>query len=431
MQEDSADKIGDEESAKTQLITELFRVRHLNSILRTLKSQLEQSENKFRGLLEAAPDAFVIVNTEGRIEIVNAQAEEVFGYSRYELHGKPIEVLVPESLRDSHREHRRSYQANPWKRPLGIGHHLVGRRKDGSEFPVEIGLSPLETENGILMISVVRDITERKQAEEKLARFAQRLERSNRELEDFAYVASHDLQEPLRKIQAFGGRLKARCAAALDDQGRDYLERMQNAADRMQTLINELLTLSRVTTKVQPFGPVNLADIFREVVSDLQARIEQVGGCVEMENLPTIEADRLQMRQLFQNLISNALKFHRAEPVVVKIHGQILGPQERRVVGRPQIDGLCQITVQDNGIGFDEKYLDRIFNPFQRLHGRGEYEGTGMGLAICRKIVECHRGLITATSMPGSGATFIVTLPIRQPNGGDVQWVDMQNQSGS
>jgi signal transduction histidine kinase len=241
---------------------------------------------------------------------------------------------------------------------------------------------------------------------ERLQQSTLELERSNRELQDFAFVASHDLQEPLRKIQAFGDRLKSKHGGALGTDGVDYLARMQGAAHRMHTLINDLLTFSRVTSKAQPFVPVDLDRIATEVLSDLEERIERSGARVETAPLPTLDADPLQMRQLLQNLVANALKFHRAgETPVVRIlsavEGNGDGPQAR-------------ITVADNGIGFDMKYLDRIFTPFQRLHGRSEYEGTGMGLAVCRRIVEHHGGTLTAESAPGQGARFLVTLPVHQ-----------------
>lgn len=240
---------------------------------------------------------------------------------------------------------------------------------------------------------------------EQETRQSQELARSNDELQQFAFIASHDLQEPLRKIKTFGDRLKVTCADAFTPQGRDYLERMQNAAQRMQSLIEDLLTLSRVTTKAQPFVSVNLAQVTQEVLSDLEITIQQTEAQVQVGELATITADPPQMRQLLQNLIGNALKFHRPqEPPFVKIYSEI-----SRVAG-----GLehCQIIVEDRGIGFDEKYLSRIFNIFQRLHGRSEYEGTGIGLAICRKIAERHHGSITATSFPNQGAKFIVTLPM-------------------
>jgi len=262
------------------------------------------------------------------------------------------------------------------------------------------------------------EVAERQRAEAALIATVRQLERSNRELQDFAYVASHDLQEPLRKIRAFGDRLKSQCAEALSTRGRDYLERMQQAAARMQTLIEDLLTFSRVTTKAQPFRSVDLDKVAREVVADLEVRLEQVNGRIDLAHLPTIEADPMQMRQLLQNLLGNVLKFSQPEPRPVVRLSSSSAPEPG---GSPAANGsrtqYCQLLVEDNGIGFDEQYLDRIFVPFQRLHGRGEYEGTGIGLAICRKIAERHSGQITARSTPGQGATFIVTLPVSHPNG--------------
>jgi len=269
-------------------------------------------------------------------------------------------------------------------------------------------------ENRWQIFGITTDITDLKEtenalrsSEDKLRQFTVQLERSNRELQDFAYVASHDLQEPLRKIVVFGERLKEKNSAALGTEGLDYLERMQKAASRMQSLINDLLSFSRITTKAQPFKPVNLAEVASDVVTDLEGRIELVKGRVELGTLPVIDAEPLQMRQLLQNLIGNALKFRRPEvPPVVKVGSEI--------VSDPATPGekICQLTVSDNGIGFDEKYLDRIFNVFQRLHTRNEYEGTGMGLAIVRKIALYHGGDVTAKSKPGEGATFILKLPV-------------------
>ena len=269
------------------------------------------------------------------------------------------------------------------------------------------------------------EVLERKWAEKALARQAQELARSNTELEQFAHVASHDLQEPLRKILAFGDRLKTSCGRELSDRGNDYVERMQVAALRMQNLITDLLTLSRITTRPQPFVPVDLTQIAREAISDMEVSIQEVGGQVHLDPLPTLEADPVQMRQLLQNLIGNALKFHRSgEPPVVQVHAVLSQdqngdqPAETDQAQEAHKQQRCEIQVEDNGIGFDEKYLDRIFAPFQRLHGRGEYQGTGMGLAICRKIAERHRGQITARSQPGQGTIFSVTLPLHQPQRG-------------
>lgn len=238
----------------------------------------------------------------------------------------------------------------------------------------------------------------------------QELTISNEELQQFAFIASHDLQEPLRKIKTFSERLQVTCKDFLNEQGLDYLQRIQNATLRMQTLIEGLLTLSRVTTKGQQFVAVNLAEIVQEVLSDLEIRIQQTGGRVEVGELPVIQGDPLQIRQLMQNLIVNSLKFHRQnQPPIIKIYGQFLN---NNLDNKSTINSYSQIIIEDNGIGFAEKYLDRIFNIFQRLHSRHEYEGTGIGLAICRKIVERHHGYITAKSQPDQGAKFIITLPV-------------------
>ncbi len=294
--------------------------------------------------------------------------------------------------------------------------HVIGAWYDITERKLgEEALKQTAAELAGANEELASEITERKRFEQVLREYGEMLKennedlaRSNRDLQDFASVAAHDLQEPLRKVQVFGDRLKATCSDTLGEKGLDYLERMQGASSRMQALIEDLLLYSRVTTKAQPFVEVDLNQVVREVISDLEVRIEQLGGRIEVANLPTIDADPTQCRQLMQNLIGNALKFHRdEEPPVVKIRGQFLDGDE------------WQITVEDNGIGFDEQYADRIFGIFQRLHGRSEYEGTGVGLAICRKIVERHGGTISTRSAPGEGSTFILTMPARQPKGED------------
>jgi light-regulated signal transduction histidine kinase (bacteriophytochrome) len=228
-------------------------------------------------------------------------------------------------------------------------------------------------------------------------------------------VASHDLQEPLRKIRTFSDRLLLKQAEKLDEEGRDSLQRMHKAAARMQSLIDGLLALSRVTTKGQKFENVDLARVAAEVVSDLEVQIKQLNGRVEVDKLPAVQADPLQMHQLFQNLIANGLKFHRADdPPVVKVSGRYIPGREDRKPGR-LTNQQCRIVVEDNGIGFDEKYGTRIFGIFQRLHPRDVYEGTGIGLAICRRIVQHHGGAISAHSIPGKGSTFEVLLPVVSP----------------
>jgi signal transduction histidine kinase len=261
----------------------------------------------------------------------------------------------------------------------------------------------------IILIQLDKSITKQKKADEDLKAFAEKLQYSNHELESFAHIASHDLQEPLRKVIAFGDRIISKYAEVIDEQGRDYLRRMQDASRRMQTLINSLLSFSRVTTKAQPFVPVDLDKVTREVISDM-----------EVGNLKTVDADPLQMRQLLQNLIGNALKFSKKDTTpIVKIHGEVIPSNNDNPHTYTSNGEIYQLTIEDNGIGFDEQYADRIFDVFQRLHGRKEYEGSGIGLSICRRIVDRHNGKIMAKSSLGEGAYFIVTLPFKQKNGGN------------
>ncbi len=235
-----------------------------------------------------------------------------------------------------------------------------------------------------------------------------------RDLQEFAYGVSHDLQEPLRKVMTFGDRLRERCGSQLGDAGRAYLDRMQDATKRMSTLIADILALSRVTTRARPPVPVKLATIVTEVLSDLEVLVERVQGTIEVGVLPTIDADPTQMRQLFQNLIGNALKFRKQDLApVIRIQAQP-APQVPTFEDDEDPRPHWQIKVQDNGIGFDQKYSETIFEVFQRLHNRTEYEGSGIGLSLCRKIVSRHGGLISAESAPGKGATFVIVLPEKQ-----------------
>ena len=254
--------------------------------------------------------------------------------------------------------------------------------------------------------------------EKELRAVARQLTESNRDLQDFAHVASHDLQEPLRKIVAFGDRMRTKHGETMPPEAIDYLDRMQSSAARMQTLIQDLLSFSRVNAKSEPFREIDLQAIAVGVASDLEIAVERTGGQLRVTSLPSIEADPTQMRQLIQNLISNALKFRRedAAPTIVVAASVISNssPLFPSRLASTQVDQWCRITVSDNGIGFDEKYLDRIFKVFQRLHGRTEFEGSGIGLSVCRRIAERHNGDITATSIPGQGTTFIITLPIKQ-----------------
>ncbi len=268
-------------------------------------------------------------------------------------------------------------------------------------------LRPVTGEDGEVrrLVLTLVDVSEHKQARDTLALLVEELERKNQELQEFAYLASHDLQEPLRKVRMFGDRLADKYAAALDRTGLDYLRRMNRACGRMSKFIEDLLAYSRVTTQARPFQEVDLFHAAELSRSNLEARIEQTGGRVTVQPLPVIEADPGQMIQLLQNLMGNGLKFHRqGVPPEVTVHGRVFESEE---------GSWCEIVVEDNGIGFAEEHLEQIFMPFRRLHGRTAYEGTGIGLALCRKIVERHGGTLRAESEPGEGSRFFVTLPVK------------------
>ena len=294
--------------------------------------------------------------------------------------------------------------------PYEVQHRI--RRADGIErIVVSQGRVVVdEYDSPLKLYGSCQDVTELLSQQQELREYASRLEASNRELEEFAYVASHDLQEPLRKIRAFGDRLQRTYAAELGERGADYLERMSSAAERMSTLIEDLLTYSRVTTRARPYERVSPDEILSGVLSDLEICCSESGACIDVGDFPELDADPLQLRQLFQNLIGNAVKFAKpGESPRVTVSARVL----TAAVKPPATNGVerVEIVVSDSGIGFDQKYADNIFMPFQRLHGRKEYTGTGIGLAICRKIAEHHHGTINAFSAPGEGATFIVNVP--------------------
>lgn len=356
-----------------------------------------QAERKLTAVLEAGPDALVVVGANGAMNLVNRQTETLFGYRREELLGKPVEILMPERFRPQHAGHRLDYSAKPSVRPMGAGLDLHARRKDGSELPVEISLSPLEDEGEMLVVGAIRDITERKQVEQELARRAQDLARSNAELEQFAYVASHDLQEPLRMVSSFVQLLAKRYKGKLDSDADEFIGFAVDGASRMQVLINDLLLLSRVGTRGREFAPTDADAVLRLTLDNLKRAIEDSGAAVNHDPLPQVMADATQLMQLFQNLIANAIKFRSSARPEVHISAE-------------QRPGEWLFSFKDKGIGIEPQYHERIFGVFQRLHARGEYEGTGIGLAICRKIVERHGGRIWVESELGKGATFYFTL---------------------
>jgi PAS domain S-box-containing protein len=364
---------------------------------------LRASEAKFRNFLDSAPDAVVISDEHGRILLVNSQTERLFGYPREELFGRSVELLVPEQFRAQHECHRKEYLANPNVRPMGIGFELLGLHKDGREFPVEISLSALQTPEGLLVCSAIRDIAERKQAESALKRTAAHLSRSNAELEQFAYAASHDLQEPLRTVVSATQVLAKDFGDKLEPDARQWVMFATQGAKRMQTLLNALLDYARLGASRKSPERVDCRRIYETTVADLRTAIAESNAEVTADSLPVVLGDTVQLRQVFQNLIANAIKF-RCNDRPPRIH-----------VCAEQRDNEWRITIRDNGVGIDPKNFGRLFVLFQRLHSGQQYRGTGIGLAICKKIVEHHGGRIGVESVPGQGSTFYFTLPVADP----------------
>lgn len=356
-----------------------------------------EADKKFRDLLDSAPDAMVIVRESGEIELANKQTDSLFGYAHGELVGQTIEVLMPQRFRGAHSGHRQGFFAHPNVRGMGRGLELFGQEKSGREFPVEISLSPLQTKDGLLVSAAIRDISERKERERELNQYARQLESKNKELEQFAYIASHDLQEPLRTVASFVELLMEDYAGKLGADADTYLRYITDASQRMTQLIRGLLDYSRIGIQSR-LESVDCEQLLRDVVKDLEVAIAECGGSVNWSDLPQLVTYGNELRQVFQNLLTNAIKFHKPDvkPVVR--------------VSAVRESGGWRFTVADNGIGIESQHLERIFLIFQRLHAREDYEGTGIGLAHCKKIVDLLGGRIWAESTPGEGSQFHFTV---------------------
>jgi PAS domain S-box-containing protein len=383
------------------------------------------TENEFRQVVESAPDAMVIVDDRGQMVMINAQTEKLFQYERQELLGQPVEVLMPERFRDQHRGYVFDYFANARARPMGLGMELYAQRKDGSEFPVEISLAPLETKQGLLASAAIRDVTDRKQAEQELNRYAadlqrsnQELERSNRELQDFAYVVSHDLRAPLVNIQGFSKELGMSCdrlrsalagiqladaerrllIELLDEEIPEALEFIHASTKRMDSLLSGVLKLSRVGRAPMTIRQLDMNQVLADIVVSMQFAIGQSGTVVEVAAVPPCHGDQMQVTQVFSNLLDNALKY-----LDLNRAGLI------RISGREE-PAEAVYAIEDNGVGIAEEHQQSIFQVFHRLNPQ-KGTGDGLGLTIVRRVMDRHNGRIWVESAPNQGSTFYVAFP--------------------
>jgi PAS domain S-box-containing protein len=407
------ESLSPEESARLlhELRVHQIELEMQNEELRRTQEALEASRARYFELYDLAPVGYFTLSEHGSILEANLTAATLLGSPKSVLSKTPLTRYILPEDQDIYYLHR--------KRLFETGEPQVFEirmiRLNGTRFwtRVEAHVAK-DAESGAPICRVtLSDVTEPKRMEQEIRRArdelelrvkkrTSELELKNQELLEFAFIASHDLSEPLRKIQTFGDLLKSKGSNHLTEMEMDYISRMSGAANRMQGLLDALLRYSRVGTKGQDPGPTRLNDIVKDAIADLEVPIQNTKARVEIGKLPQVNGDPQQLRQLFQNLVANALKYHRPDVnTLVRIYTK-------------RNEGTARIFVEDNGLGFDEKYLDKIFQPFQRLHGKNEYPGTGIGLAICRKIVERHGGTITAKSTPGKGSTFIITLPVEK-----------------
>ncbi len=393
-------------------------LRKLNDLLKhsvdERTAMLAESEDKFRKISASAQDAIIMLDGDEKVSYWNEAAEKTFLYSKEEAMGRHLHTLIiPEGFRVRHLEGFKNFQITGQGPAIGKTIELAAVKKDGSEFPIELSLSGVKHNEEWHAIGIVRDITERKRTNDRLLaeirgrkRVQQmlketvaKLEHSNVELQQFAYVASHDLQEPLRMVSSYTQLLGRRYKGKLDADADEFIAYAVDGAVRMQALINDLLAYSRVGTRRKPFEPTDCATVFNRAATNLKIAIQESGAVVTHDTLPTVMADASQLTQLFQNLIGNAVKFRGND--APRVH-----------VSAVQTGNEWTFSVRDNGIGVDPQYAERIFVIFQRLHTKDKYPGSGIGLTICKKIVERHGGKIWLESEVGKGATFYFTIPI-------------------
>jgi PAS domain S-box-containing protein len=368
---------------------------------RDTEQRLRDRDARLLSIVDTAADGILTIDESGAIETLNPTAERLFGYAAAEVIGKNVAMLMPPPYSEEHDGYLARYLTTGEKRIIGIGREVFGRRKDGSTFHMHLSVSEMIVAGKRMFTGIARDISALKAFEAQLTQRATELARSNAELEQFAYVASHDLQEPLRMIASYAELLGRRYTGKLDADADEFIRYTVDGAARMQALIDDLLAYSRVGRRGLEFNEVDSKSCVQDALANLRLTIEQNGARIAIGDLPRVRADALQLSQLFQNLIGNAIKFRGDDPPRVEVRAQAR-------------DGHWLFSVRDNGIGIEPEHSERVFVVFQRLHARQRYPGNGIGLAICKKIVERHGGRIWLESEPGRGTTFFFTLPDRR-----------------
>ncbi|MEN7547406.1 PAS domain S-box protein [Rapidithrix thailandica] len=362
-------------------------------------TERKQAEEKFKGILESAPDAMVIVGDQGNIMLVNSQLKRLFGYTHKELLGKKVEILIPGRFQQNHPAFRKSYLQQPHPRPMGAGLDLRAVRKDGSEFPVEVSLSPFRTNSGTMVLAAIRDITRRKEAELQLKKSNQQLHIINQDLEAFSYSVSHDLRAPLRAISGYSIILKEDYEDSLDKEGQKILNTILRNTKKMGKLIDDILSFSRLARHQVEMQAVNMHETFREAYQELTQHITDRSIEFKLGELENIHGDKNMIFQMVTNLLSNAIKY--TQPVketIIEVEGNLINEE-------------YVYSVKDNGVGFDMQFKDKLFGVFQRLHKDKEFEGSGVGLAIVQKVLDHHHGRIWVESTLNKGTTFYFTIP--------------------
>ncbi|MGB0720278.1 MAG: sensor histidine kinase, partial [Bdellovibrionales bacterium] len=362
------------------------------SIIEREKKQLQDSEAKMHAIVDNTVDALITIDENGAIESFNIACEEMFGYSAQDVIGSNVKILMPEPYHAEHDGYLHNYHSTGRKKIIGIGREVQARRKNGDIFPIDLSVSEVTVQDRKIFSGIIRDITERKKSEEEILR-------SNTELERFAYVASHDLQEPLRMVTNFTGLLERQYGDKLDDTAKEYIRYAYDGGRRMQELVNDLLEYARLGQEAESVKSVNLNGLMILVKENLKESIDASGAVIDYDELPIVSATPVRLLRVMQNLIGNAMKYQAPD---AKPHITISAKED---------NGIWEIALRDNGIGMKPEYCEKIFEPFKRLHAKHEYSGTGMGLSICRKIIEGFDGTIWATSNEGDGSTFYFTIP--------------------